>query len=225
MPAVVSGRYFRVDIHEAYYNTGWFLACLTEFEIFKDGVNVALGKTVTASGSYNNNNPPAAIDGTKGADIGWVAQNEQAVLTTPSNVWWKIDMGSIMEIDSMKLYTPVGGSGYASIKSYKVYASDNNSIWTLINDTSGKAEGTRTDSLVLVSNMTDLTLTLNSSNNVFIPKNTNHDVLYSIVAPGHRNLVLTKAMTDNGALGSGRLYSSPIDRTKWVDITATEVLP
>ncbi len=76
---------------------------VNEVEVFSGGVNVALGKTVTAGESYTEAgfDPSGVTDGNLGAYT--AGQAYSARLPTSDN-WLLIDLGAFYQIDSVNLY-------------------------------------------------------------------------------------------------------------------------
>mgnify|MGYP001009837238 CR=1 FL=1 len=151
---MVSGRYIKIIVDDAYYNAGWYLTTIPEIEIYDtNNTNVALNKTVTVSGYYDSTNTPALkiVDGTKVYSTwkdAWVSQNVKADGT---NVWCQIDLGLIVNLNKIRLYkftSMANNQGYASLKSYKIFVSTDGTIWgnpylIIVNEADGiKNDGT-----------------------------------------------------------------------------------
>lgn len=147
----IKARYFKVVVDDAYYNSNWYIATIEEFQVFgSDGTtNLALNKTATASGSYNAFTPNKAVDGVITDANKWASQHELANPST-QNVWWQVDLGQVYkDLTTAEVSTTLSGSGYAALKSYRVFVSVDNSYWALAYQVTNAPNARRTDTITL----------------------------------------------------------------------------
>lgn len=101
---------------------------IAELQAFKSGdsTNYALNKVATASSSYNSGTcyPSKAVDGIlSGPYNSFATQSGSGHLNLDGSQWFLLDLGSIMPIASLSLYT-IRESGYGAITDYRVQISD-----------------------------------------------------------------------------------------------------
>lgn len=159
----ITARYLKVFVDDAYYNSGWYLASIAEFEVYSSGINVALNKTTTASGYYSSSLPSLAVNGTfpasTGNGNGWYSQHEQpngTINQTSTNVWWQVDLGASYSISNIKVSTLASASGYAALKSYRIFYSSDGVNFTLFFTTNNRSDERRTDDISIINGLASL---------------------------------------------------------------------
>lgn len=194
----VKARYFKVVVDDAHYNTGWNIATIEEFQVFgPDGTtNLALNKTATESGHYGSYIADRAVDGTLNDTSKWASQHELANPST-QNVWWKVDLGQVYkDLTTAKLSTAVSGSGYAALKSYRIFVSEDNSFWALVYQVTNTADARRTD-----------TISLN------YPQNMGKPMARWTMQDSQNTLVPDSLGTNNGTASSSSTYARRFNGT------------
>ena len=113
-------RYIKKLIDEgSNYNNG--IITISELKAFKNGdtTNYALNKTATASSYFvgsHNSIPSKAVDGNEG-DYCWATNTGTGLTNLNGSQWLKIDLLSILPIDTLSLST-ITGSGWGALISY-----------------------------------------------------------------------------------------------------------
>lgn len=137
------------SIGNTYGNNG--VITITELQAFKRGstTNYALTAVATAA-SYNGSSTPSkAIDGTTNTVASaYATHSGTGYLNLNGSQWLLLDLGSIMTIDRLVLYTSYG-SGYSPLTDYRVQTSTDGVTFTTVKTISGFPAISRFDSLNL----------------------------------------------------------------------------
>ena len=72
--------------------------------ICEGGINVALGKNAVQSSIYGGGGPSLAVDGNTTGSTPWGASANLVHTQASHNPWWKVDLGSIHSLDSIRIF-------------------------------------------------------------------------------------------------------------------------
>lgn len=100
--AIAAGRYIMVRKNAGYND---YLS-LAELQVFSNGTNVAQGKSLTTSGSFDQgwHSAPHLVDGSTATSSGIFAS------ASTIDGWIQIDLGRVMALDSIKLFGRTDGA-------------------------------------------------------------------------------------------------------------------
>jgi len=122
-------RYVRITVTGALCPPGGYAwACLCEWKLFSDGVNVALNRAATADSEQSGEYSAKAIDGD--FSTGWRSGNGDA------NNWWKLDLGRPRNLTGCRFMWESPGFLYR----YKIEASPDGLRWSTVVDRSKNTE-------------------------------------------------------------------------------------
>jgi len=131
-----TGRFIRVQLGTT------DVLSLAEVQVFSGGVNVALGKTTIQSSTNGTAISNLAVDGNTNGVYSSGSVTHTIADRSQIEPWWQVDLGSVVTIDSIRLWNRTDCCG-ERLKGYYLFVSDNAYGGNTLNSTLAQAGVTR----------------------------------------------------------------------------------